>query len=121
MGADAPTENIIATIIASLGAQSLPLLLPFAHRFGRRALFRGVVFMSIVTVVLMGVFAMKVPFDAMHQKRLFVLHLENVSFIFYKFFDFMRIEPFSVLYYRSLRTSITFTWRPQMAPLVLNF
>lgn len=79
MGADAPSENIIATIIASLGSQSLALLIPFAHRFGRRALFRGVVYMSIVTVTLMGIFAMKVPFDSMHQKRLFVLHLENVS------------------------------------------
>ena len=82
MGADSPSENIIATIVASLGALSLPLLLPFAHRFGRRSLFRGVLSMSIVTVILMGVFAMKVPFDAMHQKRLFVLHLENVSFRF---------------------------------------
>lgn len=79
MGADAPSENIIATIVASLGAQSLPLLLPFAHRFGHRALLRGVVRMSIVTIILMGVFAMREPFDAMHQKRLFVLHLENVS------------------------------------------
>lgn len=41
--------------------------------------------MSIVTAVLMGVFTMKVPFDAMHQKRLFVLHLENVSFDFFLF------------------------------------
>lgn len=34
--------------------------------------------MSIVTVVMMAVFSMKNPFDDMHQKRLFVLHLENV-------------------------------------------
>ncbi|KAF8159229.1 hypothetical protein B0H34DRAFT_655155 [Crassisporium funariophilum] len=79
VGADAPADNIIATIIAVLGAQALPLVLPFAHRFGRKALFRGVVLMSIVTVVLMGVFAMREPFDKMHQKRLFVLHLENVT------------------------------------------
>ncbi|KAF8806834.1 hypothetical protein BYT27DRAFT_7167035 [Phlegmacium glaucopus] len=79
VGADAPADNIIATLVASLGAESLPLLLPFAHRFGHRALFRGIVFMSIVTIVVMGVFAMKVPFDAMHQKRLFALHLENVT------------------------------------------
>jgi type III secretory pathway component EscT len=82
VGADSPTENIIATIIGSLGAISLPLLLPFAHRFGRRSLFRGVLIMSIVIVIVIGVFAMKVPFDAMHQKRLFVLHVENVSFGF---------------------------------------
>lgn len=80
MGAGAPSENIIATIIGSLEALSLPLLLPFAHRFGRRALFRGVLYMSVVTVVMMGIFAMKMPFDEMHQKRLFILHLENVSF-----------------------------------------
>ncbi|KAG6889796.1 hypothetical protein C0992_004061 [Termitomyces sp. T32_za158] len=79
IGADAPSDNLIATIVASIGALSLPLVIPLAHRFGPRALRRGVVFLSIVTAVLVAVFAMRVPFDAMHQKRLFVLHLENVT------------------------------------------
>ena len=102
VGADAPSENIIATIIAGLGAQSLPLLLPFAHRFGHRALFKGVVSMSIIIIALMAIYAMKVPFDAMHQKRLFVLHLENVSLgCCFSSSSVMRIEtlPFLIGHY----------------------
>jgi hypothetical protein len=33
-----------------------------------------------VVVVLLAVFAGREPFDGMHQKRLFVLHAENVVF-----------------------------------------
>ncbi|KAG5727720.1 hypothetical protein E4T56_gene20743 [Termitomyces sp. T112] len=79
IGADAPADNLIATIVSSIGALSLPLVIPLAHRFGPRALRRGVVFMSVVTAILVAVFAMKAPFDVMHQKRLFVLHLENIT------------------------------------------
>ncbi|KAF8655951.1 hypothetical protein AX16_002858 [Volvariella volvacea WC 439] len=79
IGADAPAETMICTIVAALGSQALPLLVPFAHRFGREALRRSVLLMSVVTVVMMAVFAARVPFDGMHQKRLFVLHLENVT------------------------------------------
>ncbi|KAG6901677.1 hypothetical protein C0995_009232 [Termitomyces sp. Mi166 len=79
IGADAPADNLIATIVSSIGALSLPLVIPLAHRFGPRALRRGVVFMSVVTAVLVAVFAMRAPFDDMHQKRLFVLHLENIT------------------------------------------
>jgi hypothetical protein len=53
-------------------------VLPSAHRFGRRALRRGVILLSIVTALLMAIFARRLPFDAMHQKRLFILHTENV-------------------------------------------
>ena len=80
VGAQVPADNMIASLVSGLGAQSLPLVLPLAHRFGRRALLRGVLLLSMTTFVLMGVFAMRTPFDEMHQKRLFVLHLENVCF-----------------------------------------
>jgi hypothetical protein len=33
----------------------------------------------VLVVVLVAVFAIREPFDEMHQKRLFVLHTENVS------------------------------------------
>lgn len=79
IGGDAPADNIVATIVAAIGALGLPLLLPFAHRFGRKSLFRGVILMSIITVATTAVFSMKNPFDDMHQKRLFIVHLENVS------------------------------------------
>ena len=35
--------------------------------------------LSVLTVLLMAVFAMREPFDAMHQKRLFVIHSQNVG------------------------------------------
>ncbi|KAG6810478.1 hypothetical protein H0H92_011713 [Tricholoma furcatifolium] len=79
MGGDAPADNLIATIVSAIGALSLPLVIPFAHRFGQRALRRGVTYMSVVTVVVTAVFMMRVPFDDMHQKRLFILHVENVT------------------------------------------
>lgn len=78
MGGQAPADNIVATIISILGAQALPLTLPFSHRFGHRALSKGVLVMSVVMVVLIGIYSAKEPFDDMHQKRLFVIHLENV-------------------------------------------
>ncbi|KAF8972707.1 hypothetical protein BDZ97DRAFT_1649998 [Flammula alnicola] len=79
IGAEAPADNIVATIIASLGALSFPLALPFTHRFGRRTLLRGIVLLSMLMTVLIGFFAMMEPFDKMHQKRLFILHLENIT------------------------------------------
>ncbi|KAF8885097.1 hypothetical protein CPB84DRAFT_1816896 [Gymnopilus junonius] len=79
IGADAPADNIVATIIASLGAMTLPLALPFAHRFGRRALLRGIIYTSMATALSMAFFATLDPFDSMHQKRLFILHTENVT------------------------------------------
>lgn len=78
MGADAPADNIVAIIISALGALAFPLTLPFTHRFGRRALFRGVVVMGAVTTLSMALYATLEPFDEMHQKRLFFIHLENV-------------------------------------------
>jgi len=69
----------VATIISSLGAMAFPLVLPFAHKFGHRKLLRGIMFLSVIMVVLIGVFASMEPFDAMHQKRLFFLHMENVG------------------------------------------
>lgn len=62
-----------------MGAQLVPLALPFFHRFGRPFLVRATGLFFTVTVVTMAVFAMRKPFDEMHQKRIFVLHLENVS------------------------------------------
>ncbi|KAF9475846.1 hypothetical protein BDN70DRAFT_953709 [Pholiota conissans] len=79
IGADAPADNIVATIVASLGGLSFPLILPLTHRFGRRALLRGIVFLSIIMTVVVSFFATLAPFDQMHQKRLFILHSENIT------------------------------------------
>ncbi|KAJ7031858.1 hypothetical protein C8F04DRAFT_1109292 [Mycena alexandri] len=76
---DVPADNIVGTLIAVLGSQALPLAIPFAHRFGRKSLQTLVIVLSAVTVVNMAIYARKNAFDDMHQKRLFVLHLENVT------------------------------------------
>ncbi|KAJ7923479.1 hypothetical protein B0H13DRAFT_1979948 [Mycena leptocephala] len=74
-----PADNIVATLISILGSQALPLAIPFAHRFGRKSLRKLVVVLSAVTLVNMAIYSRKDVFDEMHQKRLFVLHLENVT------------------------------------------
>lgn len=79
VGAQAPADNIVATIVAVLGAQMFPVLVPLAHRFGRRKLWNGIVLSSIATAIMMAVFSARRPFDEMHQKRLFVLHTENIT------------------------------------------
>ncbi|KAH9479296.1 Putative endoplasmic reticulum metallopeptidase 1 [Psilocybe cubensis] len=79
MGADAPADNIVAIIVSSLGALAFPLTLPFAHRFGKRTLYKGVVFMSMVTTLSIAYYATLEPFDEMHQKRLFIIRSENIT------------------------------------------
>ncbi|KAI0630537.1 hypothetical protein C8Q77DRAFT_1211545 [Trametes polyzona] len=79
IGEEAPAEHIIATIVSITGAYILPLTVPFVHRFGRRFLVRAIVFLTMVTGLVMAVFSMRAPFDAMHQKRLFVIHMENIT------------------------------------------
>lgn len=80
MGADAPADHIIASIVAFTGSIAFPLLLPFIHRFPR-VMGRAVLVSSILTAVAMAVFSTREPFDKMHPKRLFVLHMENVGLI----------------------------------------
>jgi len=79
IGEDAPAEHIIASIVAFTTIFSLPLSIPFAHRYSRRVLTRGVVFLATTTIISMAVFSMKSPFDSMHQKRLFVIHMDNIT------------------------------------------
>ncbi|KAF7431225.1 hypothetical protein PC9H_006946 [Pleurotus ostreatus] len=79
LGGHVPADNVIATLVSVMGAQLVPLALPFFHRFGRPFLVRATGLFFTVTVVTMAVFAMRKPFDEMHQKRIFVLHLENIT------------------------------------------
>jgi hypothetical protein len=79
IGAEAPAEHIIASIVAAVGSYNLLLALPFAHRFGHSVLSRIVVLSVLVTGVTIAIFSIRSPFDDMHQKRLFVLHHENVG------------------------------------------
>lgn len=81
MGKQAPAEHIIATIVAVTGAYALPLAIPFIHRYSRAVLVRSIVIVSVLSTLSIAVFFMREPFDAMHQKRLFVIHMENVSHV----------------------------------------
>ena len=79
MGEEAPAEHIIASIVAGAGAYTLPLLVPFIHRFGRRTIVRATLLCTMATAVAIAAFSARSPFDEMHQKRVFVIHMENVG------------------------------------------
>ena len=65
---------------ALLGAYSYPNVIAFSHRFSRRTLTRSVLCSSALSAAAMLAFMRMEPFDEMHQKRLFVIHMENVRF-----------------------------------------
>ena len=73
---------------ALLGAYAYPSVLAFSHRFNRRTLTRSVLCSSVLSVVAILVFVQREAFDEMHQKRLFVVHMENVRipFLFFRAF-----------------------------------
>lgn len=52
---------------------------PFAHRFGPTILRRALVLAIVALGVVMAFFYNQVPFDEKHQKRLFVIHMEDVG------------------------------------------
>lgn len=88
MGGDAPAEFIIALIIAIVGAFCVSYAPALAHRFGPQVLRRAIVLTLLGLGVAMAFFYAQDTFDRMHQKRLFVVHKEDVgvqpmdSFIF---------------------------------------
>ncbi|KAG1845888.1 hypothetical protein DFJ58DRAFT_664100 [Suillus subalutaceus] len=79
IGSEAPAEYIIASIVAILGSYTFNLTTPFVHRFGLPALRKAVLISFLVVGVVMAVFARKEVFDKNHQKRLFVLHKEDLN------------------------------------------
>ncbi|KAH7891014.1 hypothetical protein F5I97DRAFT_2052216 [Phlebopus sp. FC_14] len=78
IGSDAPAEFIIASIVTVLGAFTTSFAVPFAHRFGPQKLRRALLLAVLVLGAVMAFFYREVPFDRMHQKRLFVLHKEDL-------------------------------------------
>ncbi|KAI5980796.1 hypothetical protein EDD15DRAFT_2186218 [Pisolithus albus] len=78
IGRDAPAEFIIASIVSVLGVFCVPFMPALAHRFGPRFL-RQMLWISILSLGLaMAFFCAQDPFDQMHQRRLFVVHKENM-------------------------------------------
>ncbi|KAJ7056182.1 hypothetical protein C8F01DRAFT_1029694 [Mycena amicta] len=74
-----PADNIVATLVSLLGSLSLPLVVPFAHRVGPQTLRKMVGVLGVGVLLNIAIYAQKDVFDEMHQKRLFVVHLENVT------------------------------------------
>ena len=79
MGEEAPAENIIATLVAVTGSYAFPLAVPFVHRYSRGMVVRTVLFLTLLSALSVAVFSSREVFDEMHQKRLFVIHMENVG------------------------------------------
>ncbi|KAG1897160.1 uncharacterized protein F5891DRAFT_1050672 [Suillus fuscotomentosus] len=79
IGSEAPAEYIIASIVAILGSYTLNFTMPFVHRFDLPVLRKAVTILLLVVGVVMAVFARKEVFDRDHQKRLFVLHKEDLN------------------------------------------
>ncbi|KAF9233723.1 hypothetical protein BU15DRAFT_53545 [Melanogaster broomeanus] len=77
-GEEAPAEFIIASIVAILGVFTMPFALPFAHRFGPGVLRRAFILAVIGLGLVMAFFYGQEPFDKKHQKRLFVVHMEDL-------------------------------------------
>lgn len=78
-GHDAPFDIIVSSIVGGLTFLSAPWILAFAHRFGRGALLRLIVFCGAVSFISIAVFLNVSPFDADHPKRMLALHMTNIS------------------------------------------
>ncbi|EIN06322.1 hypothetical protein PUNSTDRAFT_106562 [Punctularia strigosozonata HHB-11173 SS5] len=88
-GRDAPADHVVASIVAVVGSYTFPLFPAFVQRFatvqheriGARAssLKNALIVTLSLTVVAMALFVTRQPFDEMHQKRLFVIHMQNTT------------------------------------------
>ncbi|KAJ3987857.1 hypothetical protein F5890DRAFT_661352 [Lentinula detonsa] len=82
IGADAPADNLIASIVSIVGALGFPLFVPFVSRFhssDTRVLRKLIMAMLLATATSIAVFSAREPFDSMHQKRVYVLRTENIT------------------------------------------
>lgn len=78
-GHDAPFDFIIASAIGGITFLSAPWVLPYAHRHGLAGLRRLVFAFGAISLALVVIFMNVSPFDADHPKRLFALHMTNLS------------------------------------------
>ncbi|KAH0836908.1 hypothetical protein J3R83DRAFT_8723 [Lanmaoa asiatica] len=78
IGGDAPGEFIVASIVSIIGALMILVAVPFAHRFGPATLRHALVLAILALGVVIAFFYTQAPFDQKHQKRLFVIHMEDL-------------------------------------------
>ncbi|BGP28517.1 hypothetical protein JCM10296v2_000252 [Rhodotorula toruloides] len=81
LGADAPVDFIIATLVGAVGYAAVPMFLPFCHRWGASFTARLAVFFTLATAFSLGWFSRPSwsAYDAQHPKRLLILHMENTT------------------------------------------
>ncbi|KAI0262359.1 hypothetical protein BC834DRAFT_925273 [Gloeopeniophorella convolvens] len=79
IGADAPAEHIIASLVAVTTSLAVPLITPFFLRFSPRVRMNGVLLLNVAAVIAVAAFFFRSPFDARHQRRLFVLSSDNIT------------------------------------------
>jgi hypothetical protein len=81
LGAAAPADYIIASIVGIVGFLTFPMSLPFAHRYGERFLVRCILFLIAMSTVIAGVFLHPSweIYDVTHPKRILSLHMENIT------------------------------------------
>ncbi|KAI9452658.1 hypothetical protein BJY52DRAFT_900933, partial [Lactarius psammicola] len=58
---------------------AMPLVTPFSHHFSENVRMNAVTVLNIVTVAAVAVFALRSPFDATHQRRVFLLGSDNIT------------------------------------------
>ncbi|GJN92127.1 hypothetical protein Rhopal_005157-T1 [Rhodotorula paludigena] len=81
LGAEAPVDHIIATLVGAVGYLTVPMLLPLCHRWGASFTARLALLLTFATAFSIGMFTRPSwkPYDAAHPKRLLVLHMENTT------------------------------------------
>ncbi|KZV84957.1 hypothetical protein EXIGLDRAFT_726594 [Exidia glandulosa HHB12029] len=79
IGREAPAEHIIATIVGLFAPYTLSMALPFVRRASSASLKWLVLALYALTVLSASIFLKKDAFDADHQRRIFVVHMENIT------------------------------------------
>ncbi|GAA6040391.1 hypothetical protein JCM8097_007592 [Rhodosporidiobolus ruineniae] len=78
LGAEAPVDHIIASLVSGVGCLAF---IPFVHRFGASFTARLAVLLTLATAFSLSWFSRPSwsPYDAVHPKRLLILHMENTT------------------------------------------
>lgn len=81
IGDEAPVDFIIASLVCGVGFLSIPMILPFSHRYGKIFTSRMIIVLVFFTAGTTGWFTRPRwnVYDVDHPKRLLVLHLENIT------------------------------------------
>ena len=70
-------RNISSRLVTLVLSLTVPLVMPFSHRFSRRVCINAIMVMNIATLAIAMGFTLRSHFDEHHQCRLFVLSSDN--------------------------------------------